>query len=595
MGQLNKSLNFDVGKYEHVLIKVLERIDSLEFTGENKQSFRRKYEAILREFPKPDKKSEIFSKDELIKAYYLLSRDEKLSGFKQPDMLSKLRMKPIRSSSGVIPLTLLTKPYPCPGNCIFCPLEENMPKSYLSNEPGAQRAVKNAFDPYAQVFNRLLAFRNTGHEASKIELIILGGSWSSYEKNYKIWFIKRCFEAMNDFGQAVEDFYQKKTDEIQSVTDFRLEEKTSWQDLENQQKLNETTRARNVGLVVETRPDLVDETEVVFLRKLGVTKVQLGVQSLDDTVLEKNKRGHGVDQTKQAFRLLRSAGFKIHVHWMANLYGSTPEKDRRDFLKLFQPDFQPDELKIYPCSLLEGTELMNLYKQGKWQPYSEAELKSILKFAIQNTPRYTRLTRVIRDIPSGSIVSGNKKTNMRQIVQNELRKASVQMKDIRAREIRNKDFEIENLELKETAYKAKGIFGDVEEIFLEYVTSKDEVCGFLRLSLPDLDSLKTQGHLIKELEASAIIREVHVYGTAKKLSSSGALNKSNGQVASKSAQHLGLGTKLVKKAKQISKNKGYQFLSVISAVGTRKYYEKLGFDEITQEKLYQTYTLNSSH
>ncbi len=593
MGQLNKSLNFDVRKYEAVLLKVLGRIARLEFTGENKASFKRKYEAILREFPKPDKKEEVFSKDELIKAYYVLARDGKLESNDKKMMLPKLRMKPIRSASGVIPLTLLTKPYPCPGNCIFCPQEKNMPKSYLSNEPGAQRAVKNAFDPYAQVFNRLLAFRNTGHEASKIEMIILGGSWSFYDKNYKIWFIKRCFEAMNDFSQAVQRFNQNKIDEISAIKDFKSEIETTWKDLEAQQKINETTLARNVGLVIETRPDLVDEQEVVFLRKLGVTKVQLGVQSLDDEVLRKNKRGHNTDQTKQAFRLLRSAGFKIHVHWMANLYGSDPEKDKTDFLKLFTKNYQPDELKIYPCSLLAGTELMQFYDQAKWQPYSEAELKEVLKFAIQNTPRYTRLTRVIRDIPSDSIVTGNKKTNMRQIVQNEIKTTEKKMKDIRAREIRNKEFKIEDLILKQTIYKASGLYGDVNEIFLEYVTEKDEVCGFLRLSLPDLNNLKKQSHFINELENAAIIREVHVYGTAKTVHS--ALSKSETSNSAKSAQHLGLGTRLVEKAKEISGNQGYESLSVISAVGTRKYYEKLGFDSITLGRLYQRCTLSSSH
>ncbi|MBI3738845.1 MAG: radical SAM protein, partial [Chloroflexi bacterium] len=232
-------------------------------------------------------------------------------------LLERLRMKPVRTLSGVTTVTVLTKPYPCPGKCIFCPTDVRMPKSYLPDEPGAMRGLEHDFDPYMQVRSRIQALEALGHPTDKIELLILGGTWSSYKRDYQEWFVKRCFDAMNEGPNP-------------SVSPLPRGEGGSG-GLGEAQAFNESTPHRNVGLVIETRPDEITPDELRWLRHLGVTKVQMGAQSLDDRVLEMNKRGHDVECTRKATALLRAAGFKIVLHWMPNLHGATPESDREDF------------------------------------------------------------------------------------------------------------------------------------------------------------------------------------------------------------------------------------------------------------------------
>ncbi len=545
---------------------------------------------------------DMFSKSDVIIAYRKLKRKKlfELTGDKEKNFYKNIKMKKIRTMSGVTPVTVLTKPFPCPGKCIFCPNDVRMPKSYLSDEPGAQRAESNKFDPYLQTFNRLVAFRNTGHPTDKVELLILGGTWSSYPESYQIWFVKRCFDAMHDFSQSdtsemldpktVEyPFEENKLSEIngenmqltynQVIAKATLqlrknhEESATWEELFKVHKQNETSPTRCVGLVIETRPDEINEKEVIRIRKLGATKVQIGIQSLNDKVLSLNKRGHDVNQTKRAMYLLRCAGFKILAHWMPNLYGSTPENDIKDFKKLFSDiAIRPDELKIYPCSLVKSAELMRYYNDGLWQPYTEEELLHVAVNIMPETPRYCRLTRVIRDIPSIDIVTGNKKTNFRQIAEQEIAKKDKKLKDIRSREIKTKTAEIEQLELKITKYKTAGS----EEYFIEYITKNDLIAGFLRLSIPNTDGLKAQ--FMPELEDMPIIREIHVYGQSVEIGKNDSLN----------VQHKGLGKNLINEAKKISKQMGYSKIAVISSVGTREYYKKSGF---TMKGLYQVSNL----
>ncbi|MEN8242956.1 MAG: radical SAM protein, partial [Chloroflexota bacterium] len=253
-----------------------------------------------------------------------------------PGLLARIRMKPTRTQSGVTVVTVLTKPYPCPGKCIFCPTDVRMPKSYLPDEPGAMRAYHNEFDPYRQVTSRIQALEAVGHPTDKIELLILGGTWDAYRKDYQEWFVLRLFDAMN-----------------------KMDSET----LTEAQELNQTANHRNVGLVIETRPDHVNPKQLAWLRYLGATKVQMGAQSFDDHILELNKRGHDSAETLKAVELLRAAAFKIVLHWMPNLYGATPESDRVDFAKMWQ-GYCPDELKIYPNQLLENTELHEIWKEG---------------------------------------------------------------------------------------------------------------------------------------------------------------------------------------------------------------------------------------
>ena len=571
-------------RYAEQLAALIGEIDELaELEGEG-------YRRALRRHPKDG--SGFFSKSEIIRGFRYLNealgwdRDEN-------EFVARLRMKPVRTASGVAPVTLLTKPHPCPGRCIFCPSDVRMPKSYLSDEPGAQRAAQHRFDPYAQTLSRLRTYHHTGHRVDKAELIVLGGTWSSYPEQYQLWFVKRSFDALNDFERwrdgtlAPPDTSGFEWAELDERVDGRLADRSynrivtdhadrhrdscpgkqiaTWEELARAQSYNETSGARCVGLVVETRPDHLTLEEVVRIRRLGATKVQLGYQSLSDEVLAANHRGHDVAATRRAMRLLRGAGLKIHAHWMPNLYGSSPERDVEDFARIFaDPDFRPDELKIYPCSLIESAELMTYWRDGRWRPYDHDELLEVLLECLQQTPEYCRLTRVIRDIPGTDIIAGNRKTNFRELVEAELAQRGLPARDIRAREVRHRQVEPGELELRETRYATS--VG--EERFLQYVTSDDRLAAFLRLSLP---AAQVE---IPEISTSAMIREVHVYGRVVGI----------GERRAGRSQHLGLGTRLIDRAADLAATAGFTDLAVISAVGTRDYYRRLGF---TDGDLYQ--------
>ena len=449
-----------------------------------------------------------------------------------PDFLARIRMKPVRTLSGVTTVTVLTKPYPCPGECIFCPDDIRMPKSYLPDEPGAMRGLQNKFDPYEQVHSRILTLQDVGHPTEKIELLILGGSWSAYQRDYQEWFIKRCFDALNH-----------------TVADT----------LESAQAINQNAEHRNVGLVVETRPDLINISELIRLRRYGVTKVQMGAQSFDDQILEINKRGHTVKDTLNAVNFLRLSGFKIVLHWMPNLLGATLESERKDFERLWT-DFCPDEIKIYPTQLLQNTELYQIWQKGKYQPYTTQELIDLIADLKTIVPRYTRINRIIRDIPSTNVVEGNKRTSLRQDVQQEMRKRGTICQCIRCREVRKQSVQTENLALNDLIYATPVS----EEHFLSFETPSDKIAGFLRLSLPKQDVFELG---FRDLKSSAMIREVHIYGQSLSL----------GSEMEGAAQHVGLGSELIQKAQEIAHKNGYKKLAVISAIGTREYYTKLGF------------------
>lgn len=575
------------------------------------------YMKIMHRTPRPE--GGIYARTHLVAAYREYAGQYGLPEFSDT-LLKRLRRKPVRTSSGVTPVTVLTKPFPCPGTCIFCPNDIRMPKSYLSDEPGAMRAEQNSFDPYLQTYTRLITYHNTGHPTDKIEIIILGGTWSFYPESYQIWFVKRIFDALHDFGKGIDrrqevhdslreasqlhpernitnvnvmglDLQKSYNQVVQSIYKDEMyrshelvaeivdghrersatDEYATWEELEAAHEENETAACRSVGLVIETRPDHISEAEVLRVRRLGCTKVQIGFQSLNDDVLRLNKRGHTVSATRRAVHLLRKAGFKIHAHWMPNLYGSNPELDIADYETLFgDPDFRPDELKVYPCSLIESAELMQYFERGLWRPYTHEELLYVLMECFRNTPEYCRLTRVIRDIPSTDIVEGNQMTNFRQVVENELAKKGERSNDIRAREVRFRQVEVDDLHLDELHYEAS----TGKEIFLQYITEERDIAGFLRLALPN----REEAPLVDELEDAAMIREIHVYGQSLGIGKSG-----DGK-----AQHAGLGTSLIERAIEIAREQGYAKLAVISAIGTREYYRNRGF---TDGKLYQVQTL----
>lgn len=468
-----------------------------------------------------------------------------------PELLARIRMKPIRSLSGVSTVTVLTEPYECPGECLFCPDDKQLPKSYLKEEPGAARAFQNDFDPYMQVKSRLESYQAIGHPVDKIELLVLGGSWSAYPLDYREWFIRRCLDAMN--GQDSES-------------------------LEEAQCINQATGSRNVGLVVETRPDLITAEEIEHMRYLGVTKVQMGAQSFDDEILKMNCRGHTVKETLHACALLRAAGFKIVLHWMPNLLGATLRSDREDFLKMWSGGCCPDELKIYPTQLLREAPLYAYWKEGKYQPYTTEELLKLIADIKPSIPVYTRVNRIIRDIPANYIQAGSRRSSLRQDVKKELEKRGERCRCIRCREIRGEKVQADELRLDDHIYAP----ADAEEHFLSYVTADDRLAGYLRLSLPAESPAGSRREnreylykAIPELKGAALIREVHIYGQSLEV----------GSDQTGAAQHSGLGTALLKKAEEIAQKNGFVKLAVISAIGTRLYYQKRGFET---ENLYMT-------
>jgi len=336
-----------------------------------------------------------------------------------------LMKRKIRSLSGIVPIQVLTKPWPCPGKCIFCPDEERMPKSYISSEPWAQRAMLNQFDPLKQVYNRLLSLQSTGHNTDKIEMIVLGWSFDAYPMEYKIDFIKKLYDACNTFDDIKEqlDVPEHSPKSARFTIDLdKLDIKLS-NSLEEAQKINETAKNRIIWLTIETRPDLVTEENVRFWRKLWVTRLEIWVQSVFDDVLEANKRWHTIEQVKKALHLVRKYWLKISVHMMPWLYKSSVEKDIESFRILFEdPYLQPDELKFYPTSVIPNTELYTLWKEGKYKPITINEIKYIVKTIKKKyIPPYTRIKRLIRDIPAHEIASWSNVTNLRQLIENEMK------------------------------------------------------------------------------------------------------------------------------------------------------------------------------
>ncbi len=459
----------------------------------------------------------------------------KNSEIKQNTELEKLLQKrKIRTLSGVAPVAVLTKPYPCPGRCAYCPSEKDMPKSYLSNEPAVMRAIATKFDPFVQVSSRIKALKNNGHDTDKIELIIMGGTWSSFPKKYQTWFVKKCFDACNE------------------KTATSLAQAHTW---------NETAKHRIVALTLETRPDYIDEKEIANWRKLGATKVELGVQAIDDAILKRNKRGHLTREIVRATKLFKQAGFKVAYHMMPNLPGATPGKDATMFKKLFQsPDYQPDFLKIYPTVVTKQSLLYKWWQTGKYKPYSKKQLLKLLVEIKKIIPDYVRIIRLIRDIPKESIVAGNKVTNLREDLKKELDQQKIQCQCIRCREAREDIKNLNQAKLFIEEYKASG----ATEYFLQYASpNKRKLYAFLRLRLPE----KNEKNFIPEIKNAAMLREVHTYGRLIPLNT-----KSEPGI-----QHEGFGTKLTKLAEKIAMEHGFQQMAVISGVGVRGFYRKNGY------------------
>lgn len=543
-------------------------------------------------------------------------------------LVRTLQVKPRRTASGVATVTVLTKPWPCSSACLYCPNDVRMPKSYLHDEPACQRAERNWFDPYLQVTARLRTLHQMGHVTDKVELIVLGGTWSDYPEAYQIWYMHELFRALNDMGseaaiecetqarreryrsagianerddlaawaakaqarvtagqatynQAVRELYacNAQADESNAREAAGMPEGwaavAAWQaatfsQLEALQRANETAEHRCVGLVVETRPDAVMPQRLATLRRLGCTKLQMGIQSLDERILAANHRGIGTERMREAFELARIFGFKTHAHFMTNLLGATPESDAADYLRMVDdPAFKPDEVKLYPCALVDGTGLVDHWHRGTWRPYTENELVNLLADDVLATPPFTRISRMIRDISAHDIMTGNKKVNLRQLVDQEISRRGAPVQEIRTREIAFGAAAGDQLTLAEVVYET----ANTHEVFLQWVRDDNRIAGFLRLSLPCAQYVAEHACDLPIHPGEAMIREVHVYGRVAGLHQGG-----------ENAQHRGLGSKLIERACDIARNEGYSAINVISAIGTRGYYRARGF---TDNGLYQ--------
>ena len=480
------------------------------------------------------------SNQSILKEYRKMVKNGKIAANLELEKILKTR--DVRTLSGVAVITVLTKPFPCPGACIYCPNDPLMPKSYLPKEPAAARALMLKFNPYTQVKKRIEALQNNGHNTQKLELIVKGGTWSAYEKKYQDWFIKRCFDAANQSHKNTKSSLLKA------------------------QKINETTEHRIIGLTLETRPDCVNPEEILQLRKLGCTRVELGVQTIDNKILKLIKRGHTAQDVANATALLRNAGFKVDYHLMPALPGVSPKKDLENFKEIFKnPVYRPDMIKIYPCSVIPGTILYKWWKEGKYKPI---EAKSLVQLIIKMklaVPRYVRISRVIRDIPAEDISAGSKITNLREYIAHEMQAKNLKCNCIRCREIGHKNTKTlkqKNIKTKIQITKYKTASGT--EYFLSIEDKKRQTLfAFCRLRLPNTKIIQSNS----ALNYAALIRELHTYGHLVPVDT-----KITG-----ATQHIGFGRQLMEEAEKIAKQFGYKNMAVISGIGVREYYKKLGY------------------
>lgn len=505
---------------------------------------------------------------DLIKAYRSLEKKKQIAS--NTEFFQLIRKRSVRSQSGISPLSIFVRDEGCPGKCVFCPTEKNMPKSYLSTEPGMMRAVLNKFDPFKQVHNRLRAFEATGHPTDKIELIVQGGTFSAYPRHYQVAFLRAAFNAMNTYHEAKEVF------ELQDISKFKYA-KFSLGDkgklplaksLKEAQKRNETAKVRCVGLTLETRPDWINKKELKRLRWLGATRLEIGVQHTHNDVLVKNKRGHLRGHVARATKLMKDAGFKFTYHMMPGLWGSTYEKDVETFMEIFEhPDFKPDQLKFYPCVVTDYSELTKLWRAGEFRPMGDKEFVSLACDVLPHCPEWIRISRVIRDIPATDILAGTKTSNLRQLIDAEMGRRGLKCRDIRAREVRKKTVDHEHVELVVRKYEASGGM----EYFISYEdTKQDLILSFLRLRIPS-QYFEKKKHFMRVLNNAALIREVHTYGVQLSL-------KQNSHGIG--AQHMGFGGRMLEVAERIVREEysdNISKMAIIAGIGVREYFETKGY------------------
>ncbi|HNV12384.1 MAG TPA: tRNA uridine(34) 5-carboxymethylaminomethyl modification radical SAM/GNAT enzyme Elp3 [bacterium] len=539
------------------IINQISKIKNLEDFNVLKRLLSKKY------------KLKLLLNSDVLKEYFLLIKKNKISKDWQKKhgdfFVSLLKKRAVRTLSGVAPVAVLTKPYPCPGECAYCPKKPDVPVSYLPNEPAVMRAIRLKYNPYLQTVFRLRALENNGHQPNKIELIVIGGTWSYLPEKYKYWYILNCFKAANDYQKIKKEINIEKSEkQIQPKkilkylysNKLRLEEVKDL--LKTEQKKNEKAKYNIIGLTLETRPDYLDDKELWQMRELGCTRVEIGVQAVDDKILKLNKRGHDVKTIAEATKKLKQFGFKVTYHFMPALPGSNPRKDIKMFQELYSDErFQPDQIKFYPTTVVKDSLLYRWWKEGKYKAYSDKQLEKVIIESKKIVPVYTRIIRLIRDIPGESIEAGNKITNLRQVMKDR----GVVCNCIRCREAKDKLINEKDLKLNILKYKSSG----GEEYFISFDSlDKKILYGFCRLRIDRNSKI-----------SSAIVRELHVYGQLVPVGDK------------KKVQHSGLGKKLMAEAEKIAQKNKFKDLAVISGVGVRGYYRKLGY------KLKDTYMVKN--
>lgn len=447
-------------------------------------------------------------------------------------MIMAVMRKFARTISGVTPVAVMTEPRPCPGQCVYCPTYPDAPRSYTPESPAVIRARKCGYDAGKQVQLRLESFTQMGHPTDKIELIVMGGTFLAYSRDYQYRFIKDCYDALNGEPSAT---------------------------LEEAKRLNETARHRCVGLCIETRPDWCRAEEINRMLEFGATRVELGVQILDDEIYRLVKRGHTVADVIAATQSLKEHGFKVHYHWMPGLPGSNPQKDLELFRKLFSdPAFRPDGLKIYPTMVVGGAELKKWYDAGIYQPYDHETMVNLVTETKALVPKYVRISRVLRDIP-GKFIFAGLKDSLRGVVQKRLQERGLECQCIRCREYGHRTMNgqaIGEPALVRMDYAAS----QGREVFLSFEDNRGTLFGLLRMRLQakPLDRLgpETPGNI-------ALIRELHVYGAEVPLK----------QQNPRAAQHRGLGKALMVEAERIAREEfKAPLMAILSGVGAREYY-----------------------
>ena len=484
-----------------------------------------------------------------------------------------VRRKPVRTASGVSPVAIMTSPHMCPhGKCLYCPggpaSEFDSAQSYTGHEPAAARGEQNDYDPYGQVTLRLEQLRHIGHPVDKVELILMGGTMTARSHDYQEWFVKRALEAMNDYDLDAEpapdeqESFKPDPDDVE----FRY--------LEDVIAENETADIRNIGTTFETKPDWCDPEQIDRMLDLGATKVEVGVQTTYERINREMHRGHGTQDSIDANRRLRDAGFKIGFHMMPGQPGMTADMCREDFRQLFEnPDFRPDYLKIYPTLVVRGTRVYDRWHNDEFDPLSSEEAADLVAEVMDLIPKYTRLQRVQRDIPADFIDGGVRKSNLRQLASRRAEEKGIVQRDIRAREVgmNEADPDPDDVELEVTAYEVAG----GTEHFLSFEDPvRDLLIGFCRLRFPSFAPEQpgapgTDDDAIRrELEDAALVRELHVYGSEVGLGGDGDW------------QHEGYGRRLIGRAEELARDAGYRKLAVISGIGAREYYRnELGYSQ----------------